>query len=596
MANTTIDLQVIIEQIQKWETRIIYSEHYKKLGYKCMLSIVTEPVEQQEINRSRLVHTEEVRRIALRLWNEITECKLIRNAIARELRDKFKKVGVDFSKSRRNTEKENEFIRALISIIATAHDIGHTPFGHEGERAIQHILSNIYGELLRVPYLIEEEKDRIKNMHGVSATEAGNADEKRAEIETRIRISDKAYPNVRKNLFAHATNSVRILERENIFEAEGGQLSNDVIRELKEIIYNGIANHSWKPWEDIFFEAKFRKPASTIYLIGQLVAIADQTSSIISDLEDLETVEYSDFTIKHNFFKGNQSLGVPAFRIRAKEYLDNTKNKNRSDSLESDNKILKHADIFEKDPTAIKKGLVTDARFENLISGIAKHIKVENKGTTYFILDDKTYAIFLDILEKDIRKHVQKKISWFTARDKMASTIISILFDHVWSRAPIPGTHTLREQSTRYLDDFKHFFARYYGLFNREEKDTRTDNSWTNDRLGHKSFNQYYSFLAGGGFKIWDTYILENIIKRHAKCIKEHLGREVCLDKEIENKNEDMSPHVARSRQALIKNKNKEIIDILNQVTLEGAQRSLFYESIQIIYLIALVDFIFYQM
>lgn len=122
--------------------QIIYSNPFKRLANKSQ--IIIKPT--RDHFRSRLIHTEEVNRIAL---------------------DIAKDLGLNLS---------------LITAISMAHDLGHTPFGHAGERAIQTILER---ELL-VRFQIKT----LKN--------------KREEIIRKI--------------FHHSLNSVRLLLKGNEFE------------------------------------------------------------------------------------------------------------------------------------------------------------------------------------------------------------------------------------------------------------------------------------------------------------------------------------------------------------------------------------------
>ncbi|MFQ6096054.1 MAG: HD domain-containing protein [Candidatus Bathyarchaeia archaeon] len=80
--------------------RIIYSNAFRRMANKSQ--IIIKPT--RDHFRSRLIHTEEVNRIAL--------------AIGKEL-------GLNLD---------------LVSATAMAHDIGHTPFGHAGEQALRMIL------------------------------------------------------------------------------------------------------------------------------------------------------------------------------------------------------------------------------------------------------------------------------------------------------------------------------------------------------------------------------------------------------------------------------------------------------------------------
>lgn len=73
--------------------KIVYSNAYKRLVHKSQ--IIIKPT--RDHFRSRLIHTEETSQIALSLGRKL------------------------------------ELNQDLITVIAKAHDLGHTPFGHAGE-------------------------------------------------------------------------------------------------------------------------------------------------------------------------------------------------------------------------------------------------------------------------------------------------------------------------------------------------------------------------------------------------------------------------------------------------------------------------------
>ncbi len=117
---------------QRDRDRIIHSSAFRKLEYKTQVFVIHEG----DYFRTRLTHTIEVAQIA--------------RTLARNLR-----LNVD-----------------LTEAIALAHDIGHTPFGHSGERALKKLMKEEGGfehneQGLRVVELLEE---RYPDIPGLNLT------------------------------------------------------------------------------------------------------------------------------------------------------------------------------------------------------------------------------------------------------------------------------------------------------------------------------------------------------------------------------------------------------------------------------------------
>ncbi len=118
---------------QRDRDRIVHSEAFRKLEYKTQVFVILEG----DYYRTRLTHTIEVAQIA--------------RTIGRSLR-----LNED-----------------LIEAIALAHDLGHPPFGHAGERALNEIMEKHGGfDHNRRSYLIVTEfEKRYPNYQGLDLTE-----------------------------------------------------------------------------------------------------------------------------------------------------------------------------------------------------------------------------------------------------------------------------------------------------------------------------------------------------------------------------------------------------------------------------------------
>ena len=94
---------------------IVYSNAFRRMANKSQ--IIIKPI--RDHFRSRLIHTEEVNQIALVL---------------------VRKLGLNTS---------------LISASVYGHDIGHTPFGHVGERTLRDIIKRELQSSFGITRLIE---------------------------------------------------------------------------------------------------------------------------------------------------------------------------------------------------------------------------------------------------------------------------------------------------------------------------------------------------------------------------------------------------------------------------------------------------------
>lgn len=195
---------------------IVYSKQFRNLQDKTQL-FYSAPKRQV---RTRLTHTIEVKIIAHDIGQQIN-----------------KKVGtklIDLN---------------LVEAIALAHDIGHTPFGHVGERTINDIVSK---------------KDNLGGLIKANGT-------------SQIR-------------FKHNVNSMRILEELNIqdWRIIDGALCHTRIFYKND--KNTPSNNPYNPFEEkpskiaefiysehsILFNAPTQDKVCSLTLEGQIVSIADE--------------------------------------------------------------------------------------------------------------------------------------------------------------------------------------------------------------------------------------------------------------------------------------------------------------------------------
>ncbi|MBU1355375.1 MAG: HD domain-containing protein [Candidatus Edwardsbacteria bacterium] len=201
------------------EDEFIYSSALRRLADKTQIVVKPEFVEQY---RSRLTHTLEVQQIAESIGSHLS--------------------------------LNNE----LINAIACGHDLGHCPYGHAGERAIQGIFK------ANILPLCDLGKLKI------------NLTEALYFYNIKVKIKREIQPYY---LFHHAVNSVRIIERK--------------MKGIGFITKRGIITHSWSPWQNQS-KIKYGIPDT---LEAQAVAIADQIAGINHDTEDILNCKESDYDI-----------------------------------------------------------------------------------------------------------------------------------------------------------------------------------------------------------------------------------------------------------------------------------------------------------
>lgn len=203
---------------------IVYSKQFRNLQDKTQL-FYSAPKRQV---RTRLTHTIEV--------------KIIAQNIGQKINRKYKKHILDLN---------------LIDAIALAHDIGHTPFGHVGERTIDEIVSK---------------KDTLGGL-----------------------ICDNHDSKMR---FKHNVNSMRILEE---LEIKDWRIIDGALCHTRIFYKNDNVNYSINPYNP--FEEKTNKIRDFIYaehdiltnrrkkphsltLEGQIVAVADEIAQRVADISD----------------------------------------------------------------------------------------------------------------------------------------------------------------------------------------------------------------------------------------------------------------------------------------------------------------------
>lgn len=205
---------------------IVYSKQFRSLQDKTQL-FYSSPKRQV---RTRLTHTIEV--------------KIIAHDIGQQINKKANNNLIDLN---------------LVEAIALAHDIGHTPFGHVGERTINDIVSK---------------KDNLGGLIRANGT-------------SQIR-------------FKHNVNSMRILEELNIQDwriIDGALCHTRIFYKNDE---NVFSKNPYNPFEGtsskivrfiygehgISFDTPMQSKVYSLTLEGQIVSIADEVAQRIADISD----------------------------------------------------------------------------------------------------------------------------------------------------------------------------------------------------------------------------------------------------------------------------------------------------------------------
>ena len=355
--------------------KIVYSNAYKRLARKTQ--IIIKPT--RDHFRSRLIHTEEVNQIALSLGRKL-------------------KLNLD-----------------LITAIAKAHDLGHTPFGHAGERTIQIILERelITRFGLKLPKKEEQRED------------------------------------IRRTIFHHSLNSARMLVKEKDFE------------NIPRQIIDGVLTHSWSPWKQ---KSNLLIPLS---YEAQVVAIADQIASINHDTEDIiEGAPYTEYD-KDRFYRGI----LNGFKNKYKDSFNKLQSKGipliEDKAIEGGYGRNKRVNTFVTEITKCTLRMIEK-------NGISQ----KEQAKEFPICLPVEWADFLRFYESFIRDLVQEKISWFIARDNMAGALISTVFNYLWPRVrasetitqmtlplPFPKEELVKahyKEKTEYTEHFVNFFNEHY--------------------------------------------------------------------------------------------------------------------------------------
>lgn len=245
---------------------IIFSKEFRRLEDKTQLFPASSGVHY----RNRMTHTMEVLVIAKKIGKELNE--IIKN-------DNFY-----------NSQKIDE---DLIEAIALAHDLGHTPFGHIGERTLNDILSR--KDKLGI---IEESSDDFK-----TSSFKHNINSGKILMQNFKDIDVKVIDGAIKHTFIFY----------NDFN-DNGLLSIISINKCNEKFKN-FGGEKIQYWKILY----------PITIEGQIVAIADEIAQRCADLDDTyrtrylnkinNLIDYDNLNINSDYMKVSKESNLSQYDI-----------------------------------------------------------------------------------------------------------------------------------------------------------------------------------------------------------------------------------------------------------------------------------------
>ena len=390
------------------ESEIIYSNAFKRISGKTQMII--EPV--RDHYRSRLSHTLEVREIALMMGRAL------------------------------------ELNTSLISAISLGHDLGHAPFGHAGEEALQQIIRRF-----------------VKEFIGVS-------------------IDEQYLPYC----FHHASNSARILSRWL------DKSKNDSTVTKATVL--GALQHSWSPWKATAV-ATAKKPifGTPSSYEAQIVAIADQVASINHDTEDLiDACEFTGVT--------GDRISDDMMQVVNEDELNRTHDKQKTKQLKD---YVSRTVGFGR-----RRGHGRQARIaaaieyvvENGRLVIPKHPSEEAADNHIPSIGD--FGEFLDLYEGYIRRELTKN-EWFIEKNSSAGMAVIATFNHLWPTARACADSKFRHYSderqteSEIREDREHYTEFYHDSYDRPIRSYRleTEACRLGKDIGLEPVQIWSTFLAG---------------------------------------------------------------------------------------------------
>lgn len=412
-----------------------------------------------ERDRDRIIHSKAFRRL-------VDKAQIFTSSKGDHYRTRMTHT-LEVTQIARSIAKRLNLNETLTEAIALGHDIGHTPFGHQGERTLDLILN---GQL-----------DKLNIIHQI---------DKITDLQQR---------------FKHNYQSLRVLTllENKYLEYEGLNLTY--------LTMEGILKHTKihaKDYPDYEIEDFFNYPYSdklfldskySITLEGQVVAIADEIAQRAHDIDDA----FKSGKINHDTF-----YKLCDFHSKPELISIDFDIKQDMNKAENGNLLIDYNDMYRAQLCSKIISYFIDDVVKNFNSN--PHLEAfdakENKWTTKIINFSETAEKINNILDNMIKQLVlnSAEVSRF---DQTASDIIIELFKYYYSNPLSLGDGTLRR------------------LF--KEMSKHTDNCiclrGSDIRLVREEIDK---IIKADLLKMKENYKKEYITKRKllARCIADHIS------------------------------------------------------------------------
>lgn len=244
--------------------KICFSNAYKRLQDKAQVFTSAKG----DHYRNRLIHTNEVATISVILLNKIN--KILNNN------------HIDYEK---------------VVAIALGHDIGHTPFGHQGERTLDEIIKLSEISIIKNSgQILYDDVGGFK--HNIQSVRVLTMKDNEDYNYNKTNINSEIIEGILKHTKYNYNNVIKLIDKEYIKDLnvsidddennDGFSLQGESFND-REILYNANTNVPLYMYKD------FKHIYDNTHLSGEIVGFADEIAQRCSDIEDAIRSGFVDF-------------------------------------------------------------------------------------------------------------------------------------------------------------------------------------------------------------------------------------------------------------------------------------------------------------